>query len=124
MDKIIDLAISIDELEGWRYVQCSGNFIVNSIPLARKKFDELQSGDNGRVALDLTRVTDFDAAAMCMVLNFNRELLRKNGNLVLIGPGQRVREAFARIGFDSAVRIFDSADLFVASLIRPRSGER
>ena len=72
MEKPMDLSISIEMQEGWQVVQCSGNFIVNSIPFARKRFDEIASGPIKRTALDLTRITGFDAAAMSIILNFNK----------------------------------------------------
>jgi anti-anti-sigma regulatory factor len=115
MEKTIDLSISIENWEGWRLVQFSGNFIVYSIPLARQRFDEEQSGRHERTALDLTRVTGFDASAMCMILNFNMRIIRNNGTMVVIGPNETIREAFARLRFDAEVPIFDTADLFMRS---------
>ncbi len=97
-------------------LQCSGNFIVNSIPLARETFDEIESGHDERIALDLTLVTGFDDAAMSIILNLNRRIVRKNGRMVVIGPNEKIRETFARIGFIPAVQIFDSTDLFMQSL--------
>jgi anti-anti-sigma regulatory factor len=119
MDKTIDLAVSTEEWEGWRIVRFSGNFIVNSLSLARTRFDEIESGQNQRAALDLTLVTGFDAAAMSIILNFNQKIVRKSGIVVVIGPNEKVRETFARLGFDTDVQIFDTFDLFRQSLPLP-----
>jgi anti-anti-sigma factor len=115
MEKTIDLTVSIDDWGIWRIVRFSGNFIVNSIPLVRKRLDELENGNQGKVALDLSLVTGFDAAAMSIILNFHHKIVRANGNVIVIAPGEKIREAFANIGFDRAVSIFDTADLFMRS---------
>ncbi len=115
MDKTIDLTVSIEEWGLWRIVRFSGNFIVNSIPLVRKRLDELEAGNQEKVALDLSMVTGFDAAAMSIILNFHHMIIRANGCVAVIAPGENIRESFAKIGFESAVPIFDSFDLFMRS---------
>ena len=114
-----DLLIITEAWKGWLVINLAGSFILNSIPQVRKRFDEIESGDHHRIAVDLTNVIAIDAAGMTILLNFTKSIHRKGGRVMLIGPGEAILEEYNRLGFDSEVPLYAGRVLFERGVAQP-----
>ena len=115
MDRTGELVISIEEWQNWKIIHFTGTLIVNFIPIARKRFDEIEAGTELHIAADLTGVTSIDSSILSMLLNLDHRLRERGGMVVIIGPGEKIMEPFFRTCINDALPVFSSRPLFEQS---------
>lgn len=94
----------------------AGKFVVKTLSLVRKRFEEIEAEPRPKVAMDLTGVTQLDSSAMTIILNFQRRLQEKNGHVAVIGPAEEIREMFSIVGFNKAVPMYSTLAQFEQSI--------
>jgi anti-anti-sigma factor len=116
METSHELSITFEQWQGWHIMLLAGKFVVKSIALVRKQFDEIETGQGPNVALDLREVTQMDSSALTVVLNFQKRLHQKNGTVAVIGPSEEIREMFSIVGFSMAVPVYSTRAQFEQSV--------
>ncbi len=117
METTHELSIAVENWQGWHIMILAGKFVVKSISLVRKKFDEIETGQNPKVAMDLNGVTHLDSSALTVVLNFKKRLQQKNGQVAVIGPSKEIKEMFSIVGFSMAVPVYGTRAQFEKSVL-------
>jgi anti-anti-sigma factor len=116
METAPDLSITVERWGEWHILILSGKFVVKTLSLVRKRFEEVEAAQKPVVALDLTGVSQLDSGALTIILNFQQRLRQKTGRLAIIGPGEEIREMFSLVGFSSAVPVYKTREIFEQSV--------
>jgi anti-anti-sigma factor len=116
METTPELSITVEMRQGWHVMILAGKFVVKTLSVVRKRFEEIEAGQGPKVAIDLTTVTQLDSSAMTIVLNFQKRLQQKNGHVVVIGPSEEIREMFSIVGFNKAVPVYATQAQFEQSV--------
>ena len=111
-----DLSIAVESWQGWHVIFLTGKFVIQSISLVRKKLDEFEADQNPKVAVDMSGVTQIDSSALTIVLNLQKRLRQKKGQVVVIGPSDDVKETLYLVGFNMAVPIYPTRAMFEQSV--------
>jgi anti-anti-sigma factor len=112
MEHSDNLGIAREKWGEWEIIILNGQFVVKSFSLVRVYFAEVEAFDNPRVAVDMTQVVQIDSSALTVLLNFQKRLREKNGRIVIICPNPEIKETLFLVGFNIAVPIYATRELF------------
>ena len=116
METSDNLVVSREKWGEWEIIILNGQFVVKSFSLLRKHFSEIEAVPNPKVAMDLSQVIQLDSSALTVLLNFQKRLQEKNGRIVIIGPNEEIKETLFLVGFNMAVPIYGTRDVFEKSM--------
>lgn len=88
-------------------VAVNGAFEGASVEQWHRRLADAVAAGPRRLVVDLTRTPSLDAAAIVVLLEAHRAMVRSGGRLVLRRPGARVRRMLQLARVD---RVFDVAD--------------
>ena len=116
MENSQSLVIATEKWGEWEILSLTGHFVVKSFALLREHFNRIESGPTPKVAIDLTQTVQLDSSALTVLLNFQRRLHDKNGRIAIIGPNAEIKETLLLVGFNLAVPIFSTREMFEKSV--------
>jgi anti-anti-sigma factor len=117
MEASDNLIIKREKWGEWEILILNGNFVVKSFSLMREHFAEIEAAPGPKVAIDLSQVGQIDSSALTVLLNFQKRLREKNGQIVIIGPSAEIRETLFLVGFNLAVPVYDTREHFEKSAV-------
>jgi anti-anti-sigma factor len=117
METSPELIITREEWNGWHLLLLTGKFVVKSFNEVRKYFDDLEQMPELKVAVDLTHVSMIDSSALTIILNLQKRLKAKDGQVAIIGPNPDISETFSIVGFSLAVPIYGTRATFEKSVL-------
>jgi anti-anti-sigma factor len=117
METSDNLVIKREKWGEWEILVLNGNFVVKSFSLLRVHFAEIEAAPSPKVAMDLSHVVQIDSSALTVLLNFQKRLREKNGRIVIIGPSAEIKETLFLVGFNLAVPIYDTRELFEQGVV-------
>jgi anti-anti-sigma factor len=112
MEPSVDLSISREAWNKWHILNLTGKFVVKSFNRVRAAFDEIELLEAPHVAVDLTNVAQIDSSALTIILNLQKRLKEKNGQVAVIGPNAETSETFSIVGFSLAVPVYSTRRIF------------
>lgn len=112
MESPIELSIGREIWNEWHLLNLSGKFVVKSFNNVRSVFEELELLQNPNVAVDLSLVSQIDSSALTIILNLQKRLKAKGGQVVIIGPNAEITETFSIVGFSLAVPVYSTRGVF------------
>ena len=107
-----ELSITRETWNKWHILKLTGKFVVKSFNSVRVFFDEIELLENPYVAVDLTGVTMIDSSALTTILNLQKRLNKKGGQVAIIGPNAEITETFSIVGFSLAVPVYSTRQVF------------
>jgi anti-sigma B factor antagonist len=112
MKPTVDLSINREEWKEWHILNLTGKFVVKSFNRVRAAFEEIELLKAPHVAVDLTDVTQIDSSALTIILNLQKRLKEKDGQVAVIGPNTEISETFSIVGFSLAVPVYSTRQVF------------
>ncbi|MGH9044594.1 MAG: STAS domain-containing protein [Acidimicrobiales bacterium] len=105
-----DVVITQERTEGKAIVKVTGEIDVASAPQLRSELQEVCSGGNPAVAVDLRQVTFLDSSALGVLVGALRRSKENKTELQLIIDSPRLLKIFDITGLTSVFNISDSID--------------
>lgn len=101
------MSISQQELgdEAW-LVKVSDRLDQNQTPQLESVLNSLLDEGHNRIIVDLSQVTYVNSGGLRCLVTAWRKARKQDGDVVLTGLQQRVREVFSMVGFDKIFEIF------------------
>jgi anti-sigma B factor antagonist len=115
METPSELSMTREEWNTWQIINLKGRFVVKSFNLVRKILDEIESRPQPKVAVDMSNVVQIDSSALTILLNLQKRLKEKQGQVAIIGPNAEISETFSIVGFSLAVPVYSSRAIFEKS---------
>jgi anti-anti-sigma factor len=112
MEPTGDLSINREAWNKWHILNLRGKFVVKSFNRVRAAFEEIELFEVPLVAVDLTKVTQIDSSALTIILNLQKRLREKRGQVAVIGPNAEISETFSIVGFSLAVPVYSTRQVF------------
>jgi anti-anti-sigma factor len=114
--EVFGMIIEVKSFENWFIVSLDGKFIVKYLSQIRKAIEPLEKMDLPLIAFDLSATTHMDSSAITLIMNYNKELLLKNGKLVLFGANEDITGIINIVGLDAAVPLYKTQADFELSV--------
>jgi anti-anti-sigma factor len=108
----VDLSINREAWKEWYILNLTGKFVVKSFNRVRAAFEEIELLEAPHVAVDLTKVAQIDSSALTIILNLQKRLKEKGGQVAIIGPNAEISETFSIVGFSIAVPVYSTRQVF------------
>src|SRR5262245_58899249 len=102
----MDLTHTTSTHEGWTVLSFVGELDLQTAP----DLKEAIAAEQGRVALDLSRVPFMDSSCLGVIVAAHKLSVEAGGELALTGLQDSPRKVLALTGLDEVVPIFDSVD--------------
>ena len=106
------MKITVQAFNSWQIISLKGKFIVRNITMIRKFFDRAQKVELPRIALDLSEISQIDSSAFTILVNYQRNIIQKDGLLVLYGVRNDIAEIFSIVGVDKLFRMCGNREDF------------
>lgn len=106
------MKITIQTFNSWQIITLKGKFVVRNITMIRKFFERAQAVAMPRIALDMSEVSQIDSSAFTILVNYQRNVIQKDGMLVLFGIRSDIAEIFSIVGVDKLFRICGNREDF------------
>ena len=107
--------IDTQEMRRVDLITVEGRVDSNTSPELEKELEKRMEGGRFNLVLDLSGVTYMSSAGLRALVSALRTCKKKNGNVVLAGPSERVVEVLSLAGLDSLFNIYDDVTLAVGS---------
>jgi anti-anti-sigma factor len=111
-----ELSIEKEKWHDWHIIKLDGKFVVQSFAPVRNDFDSIESEKTPKIALDMSGITLIDSSALTIVLNLQKRLKDKGGELAIFGPNALIKETLLIVGFNMAVPIYNTRAMFEQSV--------
>ncbi len=106
------LSITTEKWHRWHIITIEGAFVIRELNKIRSVFDEVESDNMSRVALDFTKVSYLDSSAITVILNFRQRLKDRQGRLVIFGLSEDTESIITIAGLDSVIDVFSTREEF------------
>jgi anti-anti-sigma factor len=97
--------------DGLWLVNVQGRLDQNLSPELEKQLFDLLARGHHRLIVDLTEVTYINSGGLRSLVSSGRRAQKQNGNVMLCGLNDRLREIFSMIGFDKVFQIYSTVEL-------------
>jgi anti-sigma B factor antagonist len=97
--------------DGLWLVNVQGRLDQNLSPELEKQLFDLLARGHHRLIVDLTEVTYINSGGLRSLVSSWRRAQKQNGNVMLCGLNDRLREIFSMIGFDKVFQIYSTVEL-------------
>ena len=115
------MQITVDVKDGVALIKISERMIFDeSLFLLRRHVRELLASGILRYVVDISGATYLDSSACGEVIGMNSSIMKAQGSLAFVNPGERVRTLWKRIRIIEILNIFDSLDEAMQFVQKPR----
>ncbi|MFQ5398766.1 MAG: STAS domain-containing protein [Anaerolineae bacterium] len=109
------LQISVQPLKRVDLITLAGRVDSNSAPILDNALKESVNNGRHRLVLELSQVDYMSSAGLRSLISTLRECKKRNGDLRLAAPSERVTEVFSLAGLDSLFQVYDDQTTAVGS---------
>jgi len=109
------LQISVQPLKRVDLITIAGRVDSSSAPILDNTLKESVSNGRHRLVLELSQVDYMSSAGLRSLISTLRECKKRNGDLRLAAPSERVAEVLTLAGLDSLFQVYDDQTAAVGS---------
>jgi anti-anti-sigma factor len=100
----------------WQIVSINGKFVMKAVPYFRKYIENLEKEGSRIIAVDLSGTTHLDSSAIASLMQYSRQLVEKNGKLVIFGANEDITGIINIVGLDCTMPFYKTKSDFIKSI--------
>jgi anti-anti-sigma factor len=82
------IKIQIDDWLGWKIANIDGEFTTKALVEVKSLLEDLEKTGSLRIAIDLSKSSFIDAAAIQLMINYYKKIVGKGGRLKILSPSE------------------------------------
>ncbi len=112
----MDLAVQVNEQDGWAVVQVHGDVDMTTAPRLREQVIRVIVDGQPRVVLDLQGVDFIDSTGLGVVVGLLKRARTQGGDLRLVSTRSSLRKVLELTALDQALPLADTVEAAISAV--------